>query len=87
MVAAKIQRPCDFEHVDLSGAARITFSSQGSRKIAHITYHSQNVSSEKQYNQRSFGCAEAITGCPLACECLLACLFGELSQHNVAPHC
>ena len=45
MVAAKIQRPCDFEHVDLAGAARITFSSHGSVKIDNMFQYSQNASS------------------------------------------
>src|SRR6476659_1775990 len=39
----------------------------------------------KQYNQRSPGSAEAITGCFAALACLLACLFGESSQQCVAP--
>ena len=30
--------------------------------------------------------AEAITGCPLPCACLLACCSGELAQQRVAPH-
>jgi hypothetical protein len=36
MVAARIQRPLDFEHGAVAGRDRITFSSQGSRKTAHI---------------------------------------------------
>ena len=31
------------------------------------------------------GWADAITGCPLVRECLLACWLGELSQQSVAP--
>jgi hypothetical protein len=36
MVAARIQRPLVFEQGDVAGRDRITFSSQGSRKTAHI---------------------------------------------------
>jgi hypothetical protein len=36
MVAARIQRPLDFEQGVVAGRDRITFSSQGSRKIAHM---------------------------------------------------
>src|SRR5713226_7942904 len=36
MVAASTQRPLDFEHGAAAGRDRITFSSQGSRKRAHI---------------------------------------------------
>jgi hypothetical protein len=36
MVAARIQRPLDFEHGAVADRDRITFSSQGSRKRAHI---------------------------------------------------
>src|SRR5215469_8201273 len=36
MVAARTQRPRDFEQGAVSGPDRITFSSQGSRRTAHI---------------------------------------------------
>jgi hypothetical protein len=37
MVAARIQRPLDFEQGAAAGRDRITLSSQGSRKRAHIS--------------------------------------------------
>jgi hypothetical protein len=45
MVAASTQRPRDFEHGAAAGRERITFSSQGSWKIAHIlaAYHRQKI--------------------------------------------
>ena len=42
-----------------------------------------NPSSGKQYSQRSPGSAEATTGCPLVCACLVAWRLGELSQQSV----
>jgi hypothetical protein len=36
IVAARIQRPLDFEHGAIAGRDRIRFSSQGSRKTPHI---------------------------------------------------
>jgi hypothetical protein len=41
IVAASTQRPVDFEHGAIAGRDRITFSSQGSPKIANISpaYH------------------------------------------------
>jgi len=36
IVAARIQRPLVFEHGAVAGRDRITFSSQGSRKSAHM---------------------------------------------------
>jgi hypothetical protein len=45
MVAASTQRPHDFEHGAAAGRERITFSSQGSWKIAHMfaTHHRQEM--------------------------------------------
>jgi hypothetical protein len=37
MVAARIQRPLDFEHGAEAGRDRIMFASQDSRKRAHIS--------------------------------------------------
>jgi hypothetical protein len=46
MVAARTQRPLDFALAAAADRERITLSSQGSRKIAHMFQYSQNASSE-----------------------------------------
>jgi len=45
MVAARTQRLLAFEHGAAAGRERITFSSQGSWKVAHIfvAYHRQKI--------------------------------------------
>jgi len=55
IVAARIQRPLDFEHGAVAGRDRITFSSQGSRKTAHIVavYHRQEKPKSEVRSQKS----------------------------------
>jgi hypothetical protein len=60
MVAASTHRPLAFEHGAPAGHERITFSSQGSWKIAHIlaAYHRQkmpDLSNQKAESQSMIG--------------------------------
>jgi hypothetical protein len=71
MVAARIQRPLVFEHGAIAARDRITFSSQGSRKRAHMfaAYHRQKNRSQKSEvrgvcNSVSFAAVE-MSGCVL----------------------